>query len=217
MPNRPWHHDVEALKQRVVMMGGLARESLDLGVRAFTTLDPKLADQCIALDAELNRMDVEIERDVLDLIALHQPMAGDLRTLGACLKCITYLDRIGRYGYDIAHVAKELEGKQHLAKLVSIPYMAEQATAMLDDALKAFQERDAALAQSLAARDDPVDALNEQIFRECVTYMMEDPRTITLCSRYILVARHLERAADNACKIAEKTVYMTTGQRRLAT
>jgi phosphate transport system protein len=215
--DRPWHHQVEEAKQRVAKMGLLAKDSLEGGVKAFATLDARLADQVIAMDADLNRMDVEIERDVLDLIALHQPMAGDLRTIGACLKIITYLDRIGRYGYDIANVAKELEGKQHIGKLVSIPHMASLSAAMLDDALKAFQRRDGELARTILPRDDQVDALNEQIFRECVTYMMEDPRTIGMCSRYILVARHLERAADNACKIAEKTNYMVTGQRRRTT
>jgi phosphate transport system protein len=214
---RPFHHQVDECKQDVQRMGAMARESLVLGVRAFVELDMALVQEVEEMDRALNRMDVAIEARVLDLLALHQPMASDLRTLGACLKIITYLDRIGRYGYDIAKVARELEGKQHLSKLVSIPYMAELAAQMLDDALRAFQGRDAALAQSLYQRDDAVDALNEQIFRECVTYMMEDARNISPCSRYILVARHLERAADNACKIAEKTIYMAKGERRLPT
>lgn len=214
---RPFHQQVEEVQAEVLRMGALSRESLVMGVKSLVDLDARLADRVVAMDQEINRLDVAIETHVLDLLALHQPMASDLRTLGACLKIITYLDRIGRYGYDIAKVTKELEGKTHLGKLVSIPYMAELAAGMLDDALRAFRERDAALAHGLYARDDAVDALNDQIFRECVTYMMEDPRNITICSRYILVARHLERAADNACKIAEKTIYMVKGERRLPT
>lgn len=216
MPHtRPFHKDIEALTDRVVQMGEMSMRSVREGVAAFAALDTAAAQKVIDLNQEINRIDVEIERRALDLIALHQPMAKDVRTLGAVLKIITYLDRIGRYGYDIAHATYALEGKTHVRRLVSIPHMTEKALQLLENALTAFRQRDADLARTVQPADDDVDALYEQILRECITHMIEDPRTITPCTQYILVARHIERVGDNAGKIAEKTLYMVTGERRL--
>ena len=217
MPQRAFHKDVEELVGRVVQMGAMSRKSVQEGVDAFAALDAAAARRVIALNREIDRADVDIETRALDLIALHQPLATDLRTVGACLKSITYLDRIGRYGYDVAKATLALEGKAHIKKLVGIPMMRDKALGLLDDALRAFETRDAALARRVRPADDEVDALYEQIFRECVTYMIEDPRTITQCTQYIMVARHLERVGDNAGKIAEKAIYMVTGERRLET
>jgi len=212
---KKFHSQLEDLCGRVLEMGALARRNVDDGVRALVQQDAELAAAIVAGEERLNRLDVEIERDALDLLALNQPMAQDLRTLGAILKVITYLDRIGRYGYDIAKVAQELRGKEQPTKPVGFQVMAERACAMLDEALEAFRTRDAARARAVPPQDEVVDALNEQAFRQCITYMMEDPRTIGVCAHHILVARHLERVADNAGKIAEKTLYMVTGERRL--
>jgi phosphate transport system protein len=212
---KQFHQQLDHLRQRVLEMGRLARLNVTEGVQSLVALDSALASRVIERGEQLNRMDVEIERDALDLLALNQPMAQDLRTIGASLKIITYLDRIGRYGYDIAKVSRQMGGREHIRKPVSFRLMADNAMAMLDQAMKAYEARDADLARAVPAQDSVVDALNEQIFRECVTYMMEDPRTVTVCAHYILVARHLERAADNARKIAEKALYMVTGERRL--
>lgn len=213
---KQFHAQLDALHKSVLRMGKEARASLLDGVRSLVEDDVRLADSVIARGEALNRMDVELERDALDLLALNQPMAQDLRTIGASLKIITYLDRIGRYGYDIAKVEKALgEGSKPPRKPVAFQVMADSAVKMLDQALEAYATRDAAKARAVKKQDDVVDGLEDEIFRQCVTYMMEDPRTITACSHYILVARHLERAADNASKIAEKTLYMATGERRL--
>lgn len=214
---RKFHAQVEALAARVQEMARLATLNVREGVAALADLDPTLVGKVQARDQEINRLDVEIERDALDLIALNQPMASDLRTLGATLKIITYLDRIGRYGYDIAKAAEEMieGGREHVKKLVVMPHMAEKAVTMLEEAIRAFVQRDAALARRVGPQDEVVDALNEQIFRECITYMVEDPRNIAVCAHYILVARHLERIGDNATKIAEKCLYMLVGERRL--
>jgi phosphate transport system protein len=212
---RAFHQELETVKGRVVEMARLARLNLTEGVESLLELDQQLARQVIEREDQLNRMDVEIERDILDLLALNQPMAQDLRTAGASLKIITYLDRIGRYGYDIAKVSRQMEGVQHLRKPVAFRLMAEAAMKMLDAAMEAYRDRDAAKARTVTPQDEIVDGLNDQVFRDCVTHMMEDPRTISLSAHYILVARHLERAADNASKIAEKTLYMITGERRL--
>lgn len=215
MPQRQFHKDVDALTARVVRMGEMSHRSVEEGVKAFAALDADAAKRVIEFNQELNRIDVEIEARALDLIALHQPMASDLRTLGASLKIITYLDRIGRYGYDIAKATLALEGRAHVKKLVGIPIMTEKAIALLDKSMRAYQTRDANLARKIQPADDDVDTLYDQILRECVTYMIEDPRSITQCTQYILVARHIERVGDNAGKIAEKTIYMATGERRL--
>lgn len=212
---RAFHQELEAARGRVVEMARLARLNLTEGVESLLDLDQGLARKVIEREQVLNRMDVEIERDLLDLLALNQPMAQDLRTAGASLKIITYLDRIGRYGYDIAKVTRKMEGQQHLRKPVAFKLMAEAGMKMLDGAMAAYRERDAAKARAVTPQDEVVDGLYDQVFRDCVTHMMEDPRTISLSSHYILVARHLERAADNASKIAEKTLYMVTGERRL--
>lgn len=211
---RQFHRDIEDLMDRVVKMAELSKRSVREGVEAFAGLDQAAARLVVELNEEINRMDVEIETRALDLIALHQPMAVDLRTIGACLKINTYLDRIGRYGYDIAKATYALEGRQHVRKLVGLPIMKDKALALLDTAITAFRSRDAAKARTVHPLDDEVDALYEQVFRECVTYMLEDPRTITQCTQYILVARHIERVGDNAGKIAEKAIYMATGERR---
>ncbi len=212
---RRFHQDVDDLVGRVVGMATLSRRSVQEGVDAFAALDGAAARRVIALNDEVNRADIEIEARALDLIALHQPMAVDLRTLGTCLKIITYIDRIGRYGYDIAKATIEMQGRAHVRKLVGIPLMRDKSLTLLDVAIDAFRTRDAAKARTVQPADDDVDALYEQIFRECITYMIEEPRTITACAQYILVARHLERVGDNAGKIAEKAIYMVTGERRI--
>jgi phosphate transport system protein len=220
---KQFHAQIEMLRRSVLTMGAEARQNLIDGVRSLVSDDPALAANVVSRKDVLNRMDVELERDALDLLALNQPMAQDLRMIGASLKIITYLDRIGRYGYDIARIEQTLvdqekqEGhKKHPRKPVAFQVMADGAIRMLDMALDAYANKDPAKARSVGKQDDVVDGLEDEIFRQCVTYMMEDPRTITACSHYILVARHLERAADNAAKIAEKTLYMATGERRLA-
>ena len=215
VPHRPFHKDVDDLVARVAHMASLSRRSVAEGVDAFARLDADAARRVVDLNAEINRIDVEIETRALDLIALHQPMASDLRTLGASLKVITYLDRIGRYGYDVAKATLELESKGHVKRLVGIPIMRDKALALLDLAVDAFRTKDAAKAATVQPADDEVDGLYDQIFRECLTYMLEDPRNVTACAQYILVARHLERVGDNAGKIAEKAIYMATGRRRL--
>lgn len=212
---RPFHLRLEEIQARVVAMAELAKQNVLQGVASLMALDADLAASVRARGETLNRMDVEIERDLLDLLALHQPVAKDLRAIGASLKIITYLDRIGRYGYDIANAAITIKGTEPVRRPPSFPLMAQRATAMLDQAMQAYKEHDADKARLVRPQDEDVDALDDQVFRQCITYMMEDGRTIGACSHYILVSRHLERVADNACKIAEKALYMVTGERRL--
>ena len=209
-----FHKELENLKKEVIEMGNLAKEMLFNAVEALKNRDVRLAEEVVSKKREIAEMDEKIEEKALQLIALYQPMAKDMRAIACILKTITYLTRIGRYGKDIANVAKKLADKPHIAKLVEIPYMAELVCKMIDDALKAFETEDLSLIEDFSERDDSVDALRYSIFRECITYMMEDPKNITRCTHYAMIARYLERCADHACKIAEKVYYMVTGKRK---
>lgn len=212
---REFHQRLGEIEKRVLRMADLAKQNVSEGVQALMALDDVLANEVRHRGEVLNRLDVELERDLLDLLALHQPVAKDLREIGASLKIITYLDRIGRYGYDIANAAVALKDQRVVPRPPSFPLMAQRGTDMLDQAIAAYRDKDAAKARLVKPQDEDVDALDDQVFRQCVTYMMEDAKTIGACSHYILVSRHLERVADNACKIAEKVLYMVTGERRL--
>ncbi len=208
-----FRREMEELKREVEDMGVLAAGMLMDSVKALKEQDVKLANEVISRKTRLAEMDEEIEERALTTIALYQPMAKDMRTLGCILKMITYLARIGRYGKDIAKVAEQLADSPHIGRLVEIPYMAERVAEMVRDALKAFETEDLSLIEDFSERDDELDSLRYSIFRECLTYMMEDPKKITRCSHYIMIARYLERCGDHACKMAEKINYMVTGKR----
>jgi len=208
------HEELKKLKREVIKMGGLAKEMLHYSIEALKKQDVELAERVISKKKNLADMDAEIEEKALQLMALYHPMARDMRTVACILKTITYLNRIGRYGKDIANIAKELSDKPHIAKLVEIPYMAELVCKMIDDALKAFETENLSLVRDFEERDDMLDALRWSIFRECLTYMIEEPTTITRCAHYMMIARYLERCGDHTCKIAEKVHYMVTGERK---
>ncbi len=208
-----FHRKLSDLKEEVMEMGELASGMLSDSITALKNQDIELADSVISKKNKLAEMDEDIEEKALTFIALYQPMARDMRTIGCILKIITYLARIGRYGKDIAMTVKELAGEKHIGKLVEIPYMAEKAEEMIRDALRAFENETAIDAEAFISRDDELDSLRYSIFRECLTYMMEDPQKITRCSHYIMIARYLERCGDHACKMAEKINYMVTGKR----
>lgn len=205
--------ELEKLNGEVTEMGTLACRTIGKAVAAFVTGDEALRAEVKALDDEIYRCDTEIEKHCLDLIALHTPVAGDLRTVSTCLKIITDLNRIGRYAADIVEAAHILQEQRHFKRLISIPQMAGIVEGMARDAVDSFVTRDAEKARGLFGRDDEVDGLYESVFREVLTYMMEDPKKVTMGIHYILVARYLERIADHACNIGERIVYMVTGER----
>lgn len=207
-----FHSELDALKKEVQTMGALARDMLEKSVIALKDQDTEEAEWVISQKMDLAELDASIEKKALHLAALYQPMAKDIRALGVILKLITYFMRVGRYGKDIAKVTLEIAEKPHVAKLVSIPYMADIVCHMIDDALEAFETETIPVLKEFDERDDTVDALRYSVFRECITYMTEDPRTITQCAHYVMIARYLERCADHACKMAEKIYYMVTGE-----
>ncbi len=206
--------DVEMgrLQEDLVRMGDLATEMLVSSVKAFKHLDMDVADWVDARKGELAELDQAIERRALEMITLYQPMAKDMRVLGTALKINTYLYRVGRYAKDIARDTKALAGHAHITRVVVIPRMTEEVVGMVKDVLRAYRTDDLSLIKDFAERDDEVDGMWDMVFRECLTYMMEDNRKITQCLHYIMVARALERCGDHACKMAEKVHYMVTGQ-----
>jgi phosphate transport system protein len=208
-----FHNELEKLKQDVLKMGDLATSMLCGSVESLKNLDVEKADAVIAKKEELAKRNVQLEEEALQLIALYQPMAIDMRTIACCLKMTTDLNRIGRYGKDIAKVTKEIYPGPHIKKIISIPQMNDIVCKMVHDAITAFTTGDLSLIKDFTERDNDVDALRYSVFRECISYMMEDPKNITICTNYILVARYLERCGDHACDIAEQIHYMITGKR----
>lgn len=205
--------DMHILLTDITEMAKLSRGMLMDSVRALKDLDTELAKEIISKKDKLYRFDDSIEDRALKMLTLYSPMASDLRKIATVFKMITYLTRIGRYGYDIAKITTHLAGQPHVKKLIDIPRMAEIVAGMIDDVIDSFQREDLSKIGDLAERDNDVDEIRYTIFRECLTYMMEDPRTITRCTDYIMISRYLERCGDHACKIGEKVHYMVTGER----
>ena len=208
-----FHTELKTLKKDTLVMAALGRLMLRNSVDALIRQDKELAATVIARKDEIHKMEVRIEEHCYQLIALNQPMAKDMRVIACTLKVITASMRIGRYGKVIANIVKDISDKPHIANLMSIPHMAELVIEMVDDAVKAYETEDLSRIVDFSARDDTIDALRHSIFREGITYMMEDPKNISRCTHYIMVARYLERCADHACKIAENVHYMQTGER----
>ena len=208
-----FHTELKNLKTETLEMAHLGRFMLRTAVDALIRQDPELAESVIVRKGEIHDLEVRLEEHCYHLIALYQPMAKDMRTIACTLKVISASLRIGRYGKVIAKVVKELADRPHIANLMSIPHMADLAIDMVDDAITAYESDDLTQIKDFSTRDDTVDALRHSIFREGITYMMEDPKNISRCTHYIMVARYLERCADHACKIAENVHYMETGER----
>ncbi|BBL66835.1 phosphate signaling complex protein PhoU [Methanoculleus chikugoensis] len=208
-----FHTEIASLKGDVLAMGRLAQGMLRQSMVALKAQDVTLAETIGEEKQKLADYDDGIEQKCLRLIALNQPMAKDLRTIAASMKMITNLHRIGRYGKDITIVVPDLAGAPHVGNLVSLPHMGEVVDGMIADVLVAFEREDLAVIANIQEREEVVDALRYSIFRECLTYMMEDQKNITRCTNYVMIARYLERCGDHACKIAEKVHYMVTGDR----
>jgi len=194
-------------------MALFARDMLRTAVDALIRQDTELAESVVAKKDALHTMEVQLEEHCYQMIAMNQPMAKDMRVIVCTLKVVTASMRIGRYGKVIANIVKDIADKPHILHMMSIPHMADLVLEMIDDAIKAYETDSIALIADFSARDDTIDALRYSIFREGITHMMEDPKTITRGTHYIMAARYLERCADHACKIAENVHYMNTGER----
>ena len=209
---RHFHEELEALKQTLLAMGGLVEDQIRRVMRALLERDDVIAQEVIDRDRQVNSYDVEVDEQCVSLLALHQPAAGDLRFITTAMKIVTDLERIGDQAVNIAQRVLELNREPQLKPYIDLPRMAEKAQRMVKESLDAFVARDTALARQVCGEDAEVDALKEQIFRELLTFMMEDPRTIPRAIRVILISRFMERVADHATNIAEMVVYLVEGK-----
>ncbi|MCK9357371.1 MAG: phosphate signaling complex protein PhoU [Dehalococcoidia bacterium] len=207
-----YHKRLREIQDDILVMGSMSEKALLRSVQVLKDRDLAGAKQIIADDAVINRKRFEIEEACIQLIARQQTMAGDLRTIVCALYIITELERIGDYAEGIAKIVVMIGDEPPLKPLIDIPRMVDKTTSMLRRSMAAFVNRDADTAKKIAAEDDDVDQLYDQIFRELLTFMMEDPRTITRATRLIWVAHNLERAADRVTNICERVVFAVTGK-----
>jgi phosphate transport system protein len=206
--------EMEALQNSVLEMAKLATGMLHEGTQALEELDQAKAHEVISRTERLAELDEEIETGLLSFLALQSPMAGDLRRVGTALKLITYINRIGRYGYDIAKVTDAWPtGSKHVAKMVDLREMSSKVLAMMDIVVGAFKENATPDVGALTKLEDDVNALRYGVWRQCLSYMDESKSNIERCAHYMMVARYLERCGDNVCKMAEKQHYAATGKR----
>jgi phosphate transport system protein len=209
---RHFEEELEHLKTRLLEMGGLAEEQVRLAVKGLVDRDRSLIDRVLHGDDPLNALHIEVDGRCFTLLALYQPMAVDLRAIVAAVKINTDLERVGDLAINIAEAAARYAVHPPVKKLIDIPRMASIAQAMLRDALDAFVKRDTALAQRVLNEDDRLDELKTQIFRELLTYMLQDPTTIEPALDLILMSRHLERIGDHATNVAEDVIFMVSAK-----
>jgi phosphate transport system protein len=210
--HRHFHDELSQVKVRLLTMSGEAEAALRLAVEALLERSPEKAAQVIAGDKVIDGMEVGIEETCIDLLALQQPMARDLRMLVAAIKIANDLERVGDHAVNLAQSAERLERSRPIVPDPEIQEMARMAREMLSDALEAFVRGDAAAGREICIRDDKVDALNRSVFRILLTHMMEDPHVIGAAMELFLVSRNLERVADLATNIAEDVVFLVEGK-----
>jgi phosphate transport system protein len=209
---RHFQDDLDQLKERLLAMGGLAEERVRESVRALIERDHAALDGILRGDEPINDLHMEVDDRCFKLLALHQPMAADLRVIVAALKISTDLERVGDLAVNIAEAGKRYLQHAPVKPLIDIPRMGELAQKMLRDALDAFVRRDMPLAEAVLAADDTLDALKTQIFRELLTYMLQTPETIEPALDLILISRHLERIGDHATNVAEDVIFILSAK-----
>ena len=207
-----FHKRLREIQDDILVMGSMVEKAILHSVQALKDREVAMAKQIIADDVNVNRKRFEIEERCIQLIATQQPMASDLRTIVCVLNVITELERIGDYAEGIARIVVMVGDEPPLKPLIDIPRMANKTVEMLHRSLDAFVNREADAAKQIAAEDDEVDNLYDQVFRELLTFMIEDPKTITRATRLIWVAHNLERSADRVTNICERVVFIVTGK-----
>jgi len=200
--------ELDELKENLLKMATLVEEAINNAVQSLVKRDSELAKKTFDGEDRINKLEIAIEDMCLKLLALRQPMATDLRFITSAMKIVTDLERIGDQAVNIAERVILLNEEPQLKPYIDIPKMAEIAQSMVKDVLDAFVNKNSTLARSVCERDDLVDGLNDQVFRELLTYMISDPKTITTAAHLMIVSRSLERIADHATNIAEDVIFM---------
>lgn len=214
MTRESFHSHLDQLQQDLLRMGTLVEERIYDAVKSLAEGDVEAARKVVEGDDIIDKMEMDIEQRCLQLIALQQPMARDLRAIGTALKITTDLERMADLAVDIAKITIRLDGQPLIKPLVDIPRMAEIARSMLRDSLNAFIRQDAKLAMEMIERDHDLDHLYAQIFRELLVFALEDPKAITQATYLLFAAKHLERIGDHATNLGEWIIYMVTGERK---
>jgi phosphate transport system protein len=215
MPERVARHfqeELEQLKARLLEMGGLAEDRVRAAVQSLVSRDTDSAQRILTGDGPINQLHIEIDNRCFTMLALHQPMAVDLRAIVSAVKINTDLERVGDLAVNIAEANIRYMKHPPVKELIDIPRMATIAQTMLREALDAYVRRDIAMAEAVLNQDDALDALKTQVFRELLTYMLSDPSTIEPALDLILISRHLERIGDHATNVAEDVIFMVSAR-----
>jgi len=212
MPRESLNHYLRGLQDEVLVLGSMVEKAIARSIKSLKERDLELARQVIADDARINQKRLDIEERCIEVVVTQQPVASDLRIIIAILNIIIDMERIGDHAEGIAKITIMLGDEPPLKPLVDLPRMAAKAMDMLRRSLDAFVGRDSEAAVKISAEDDEVDNLYDQVYRELLTFMLEDPRTITRATRLIWVAHNLERSADRVTNICERTVFAITGK-----
>ena len=210
--DKKYEEDLKKLREEILYMGGLIEDQIQKAVKSLVDRDSDLADIIIERDHEVNRLDVDIDDLCIRLLALHQPAGRDLRFITTGLKITTDLERIGDMAVNICERALELNEEPQLKPYIDIPRMAQISQRMIHESLDAFVREDTDLALKVCKDDDEVDQLNAQIFRETITFMIENPQTISRATKIGSISKYLERIADHATNIAEMVIFMVKGK-----
>ena len=207
-----YHKKLREIQDEILIMGSMVSKAILDSVDALKNRNVEMANRIINDDQQVNHRRFEIEEKCIQLIATQQPMASELRTIVAILNIVIEIERIGDYAVGIARIVILIGDQPPLKPLIDIPRMAEQTVDMLRRSLDAFINHDAEAAKKIAAEDDTIDHLYDQVFRELLIFMAEDPKTITRATRLMWTAHNLERAADRVTNICERVVFVVTGK-----
>lgn len=210
--DKKYEEDLKKLHEEILYMGGLVEDQIQKAVKSLVDRDSELAKIIIERDHEVNRLDVEIDELCIRLLALHQPAGKDLRFITTGLKITTDLERIGDMSVNTCERALELNQEPQLKPYIDIPRMARIAQRMTRESLDAFVREDTDLALKVCKDDEEIDQLNSQIFREVITFMIEDPHTVSRAIKISSISKYLERMADHATNIAEMVIFMVKGK-----
>jgi phosphate transport system protein len=213
MTREAYHKDLHKIREEVLNMGSLVGKAIGDSVLSLKNRDVELAQKVIDMDNEIDAIDHTIEEDCMRLLALQQPMARDLRLIISALKMSIDLERMGDLALEIAVITKISANVPPVKPLIDIPRMSEICQQMLANTMSAFENKDVELAKAVAKRDDEVDLLFDQVRRELISYMIEDPKKITGAQHLTFVARYLERIGDHITNLCENVVFMVTGER----
>jgi phosphate transport system protein len=212
MTRTAFERQLAEIQEDMLVLASMVESAIERGIQALRNRDAELARQIIADDLKINRKRYDIEEKCVELLATQQPLAGDLRTIVAVLHITVDLERMGDYAEGIGKIALMLGDEPPLKPYIDIPRMAEISVRMLAGSIEAFKNRDADRARSVCDEDDEVDGLYDQVYRELLTFMLQDPRTIQRATYLIWVAHNLERIADRVTNLCERVVYLVEGK-----